>query len=329
MSRLFGDVTNNGSVDIGDVVYIASALAQLPGYTLPSVDIADVTGNGEIDIGDVVYIASALAQLPGYEIPERYIQSETGKISVEAKYYESLGTVLGSSLNGVPGVQIVLSSDKDCVITGFDLRFKEDSVDATNSHYVKLSDEVNFTPGITATTLNNETEMIADGNHIFNNSSDWYVTENTSNHPTDGLTRINGFTGQNTQSGSTNSFTYGFNLVANTPKVLMNLISSTANPELVYCDLVKDVGGLLYNDDESPGGVEIVSTSGSGIVTTTRAISTGSMVGMNVMNFTRKDLITEGELEDKFTPAFVKSETGSFEKVKLLYTENSTKLNKV
>ena len=38
MSRLFGDVTGNGEIDIGDVVYIAYYLAGVEGYTRPSLE---------------------------------------------------------------------------------------------------------------------------------------------------------------------------------------------------------------------------------------------------------------------------------------------------
>ena len=65
---MFGDVNNDGTVDIGDAAYIASYIVGLTGFSIESTNIADVNKDGTVDIGDAAYIASYVVGLPGFEI---------------------------------------------------------------------------------------------------------------------------------------------------------------------------------------------------------------------------------------------------------------------
>lgn len=95
---LYCDVNKDGVVDIGDAAYIASALVQLPGFTIPSIEMADINGDEIIDIGDAAYIASALVQLPGFTIPEKYIQV-SNNLLIEKQYSSEINDHIVNKLS--------------------------------------------------------------------------------------------------------------------------------------------------------------------------------------------------------------------------------------
>lgn len=160
----------------------------------------------------------------------------TGEITVKSTY-KDLGSGLGN------GIEISLESDTNSEVTGFDLRFDETG-QSSSWKYLKLESTQHskhvVNPGTTYP--------------IFDSNTDWHITDNTTNHPNDGLTRINGFTGKSTENNGTWTFDHVLTITANTPLVLMRLLagtgSSTSGPQLVYADIVKSVGGQLYNDNE-------------------------------------------------------------------------------
>ena len=160
----------------------------------------------------------------------------TGTVTVKSTY-KDLGGTLGK------GLEITLESDTNNEVTGFDFRFDETG-ESSSWKYLKLES------GGNAATVNPPTTY-----PIFDSNTDWHITHNTENHPSDGLTRINGFTGKSTENNGTWTFDHVLTLTANTPLSLLRLLPGTnsndANvPQLVYADVVKSVGGLLYNDDE-------------------------------------------------------------------------------
>jgi hypothetical protein len=57
---LCGDVTNNGIVDVGDVVYLVTYLYKGGPAPIPMVCVGDVNNNDIVDVGDLVYLVSYL-----------------------------------------------------------------------------------------------------------------------------------------------------------------------------------------------------------------------------------------------------------------------------
>jgi len=61
-----GDANSDGVVDVYDCVYIARAIAGIPGYSVTT-DVGDVDNSGEVDAFDCTYLARHIAGIPGYE----------------------------------------------------------------------------------------------------------------------------------------------------------------------------------------------------------------------------------------------------------------------
>ena len=193
---------------------------------------------------DLTSLRNFITGVQGSSVPE-YTSSgpePTGEITVKSTY-KDLGSGLGN------GIEISLESDTNSEVTGFDLRFDETG-ESSSWKYLKLE----------STQHNKHVVNPGTTYPIFDSNTDWHITDNTTNHPNDGLTRINGFTGKSTENNGTWTFDHVLTITANTPLVLMRLLagtgSSTSGPQLVYADIVKSVGGELYNDNE---GVTILN----------------------------------------------------------------------
>ena len=66
-----GDINNNGTITGADVVYLASYLAGIPGYPIPSERIvSDINMDNIVSAADVVYLSSYIARLPGFTLPK-------------------------------------------------------------------------------------------------------------------------------------------------------------------------------------------------------------------------------------------------------------------
>jgi hypothetical protein len=61
-----GDANLDGQVDVYDCVFLARAIAGIPGYTVTT-DVGDVNGDGTVDAFDCTYLARHIAGIPGYE----------------------------------------------------------------------------------------------------------------------------------------------------------------------------------------------------------------------------------------------------------------------
>ena len=276
MSNYKGNVTKDqdGTVNINDVQYILNWISaggnmnnlgpvtysvNGQSYHIDDINLADVTGDSSVNINDAQYILNWISaggnmnnlgpvtysvNGQSYEITQYSTTSEpepepepeiTGEITVKSTY-KDLGSGLGN------GIEISLESDTNSEVTGFDLRFDETG-ESSSWKYLKLEN------GGNASTVNPPATY-----PIFDSNTDWHITHNTTNHPNDGLTRINGFTGESTENNGTWTFDHVLTITANTPLVLMRLLagtgSSTSGPQLVYADIVKSVGGELYNDNE-------------------------------------------------------------------------------
>ena len=181
--------------------------------------------------------------------------ASTGIITVKTSY-KDLGAGLGN------GLEISLECDTERDITGFDLRFDETG-QSSSWKYLKLENVTNNSNIIPNTGASGT---------VFDPNSDWYITNNSGNHPNDGLTRINGFTGESTNNSGTWTFNNKITITANVPLTLMKLLPGTNTdqnnlPQLVYADLVKTVGGELYNDDKDDNNASIVVIDTTAVVT--------------------------------------------------------------
>jgi len=205
---------------------------------------------------DLTSLRNFITGVQGSSVPD-YTSSgpdPTGIITVKTSY-KDLGAGLGN------GLEISLECDTERDITGFDLRFDETG-QSSSWKYLKLENATH-----NAVTVNPS----ASGT-VFDNNTDWYITNNSGNHPNDGLTRINGFTGESTNNSGTWTFNNKITITANVPLTLMKLLPGTNTdqnnlPQLVYADLVKTVGGELYNDDKDDNNASIVVIDTTAVVT--------------------------------------------------------------
>ena len=62
-----GDADGDGTVDFGDVAYIAGYVIGLPGYETIDEDFADVNGDGVVTIADAMYLTKHLLNIAGFE----------------------------------------------------------------------------------------------------------------------------------------------------------------------------------------------------------------------------------------------------------------------
>jgi hypothetical protein len=287
MSNYKGNVTKDqdGTVNINDAQYILNWISaggnmnnlgpvtysvNGQSYHIDDTNLADVTGDSSVNINDAQYILNWISaggnmnnlgpvtysvNGQSYEITQYSTGPDpTGIITVKTSY-KDLGAGLGN------GLEISLECDTERDITGFDLRFDETG-QSSSWKYLKLENATH-----NAVTVNPS----ASGT-VFDNNTDWYITNNSGNHPNDGLTRINGFTGESTNNSGTWTFNNKITITANVPLTLMKLLPGTNTdqnnlPQLVYADLVKTVGGELYNDDKDDNNASIVVIDTTAVVT--------------------------------------------------------------
>ena len=70
MSRLRGDVNNDGKITVDDATALLSHIEDISGHVLTSdedLEAADADNDDIIDNNDVIYILSHIVGLPGYE----------------------------------------------------------------------------------------------------------------------------------------------------------------------------------------------------------------------------------------------------------------------
>jgi hypothetical protein len=62
-----GDVNEDGSVNFGDVTYLANHVVSTAGYESMEDGIAEVNGDTSVNFGDVTYLANHVVSTAGYE----------------------------------------------------------------------------------------------------------------------------------------------------------------------------------------------------------------------------------------------------------------------
>ena len=63
-----GDVNEDGSVNFGDVTYLANHVVSTAGYESMEDGIAEVNGDSSVNFGDVTYLANHVVSTAGYEV---------------------------------------------------------------------------------------------------------------------------------------------------------------------------------------------------------------------------------------------------------------------